>query len=75
MTGGTAVILGKTGRLCRRNEWRNCVCIDEKKQFENGLCNMEMVALETLDDDLSRLKRLIKNHSMYTNSPLAKSFG
>jgi glutamate synthase (ferredoxin) len=33
---------------------------------------MEMVALETLeDDDLSRLKRLIKNHSMYT-SPLAK---
>jgi glutamate synthase (ferredoxin) len=36
---------------------------------------MEMVALETLeDDDLSRLKRLIKNHSMYTNSPLAKDF-
>ena len=34
---------------------------------------MEMVALETLEDeDLAKLKRLIKNHSMYTNSPLAK---
>jgi glutamate synthase (ferredoxin) len=34
---------------------------------------MEMVALETLeDDDLSRLKRLIKNHSIH--SPLAKDF-
>jgi glutamate synthase (NADPH/NADH) large chain len=34
---------------------------------------MEMVELETLEDeDLVKLKRLIKNHSMYTNSPLAK---
>jgi glutamate synthase (ferredoxin) len=42
---------------------------DEKKQFENGLCNMEMVELETLeDDDLVKLRRLIRNHSMYTNS-------
>jgi glutamate synthase (ferredoxin) len=33
---------------------------------------MEMVALEELeDDDLKKLRRLIKNHSMYTNSPLA----
>ena len=46
---------------------------DEQKQFENGLCNMQMVALETLEDeDLTKLRRLIKNHSMYTNSPLAK---
>jgi glutamate synthase (ferredoxin) len=30
---------------------------------------MEMVALEELeDDDLKKLRRLIKNHSMYTNS-------
>ena len=46
---------------------------DEKKQFENGLCNMEMVALESLEsDDLTKLRRLIRNHSMYTNRPLAK---
>jgi glutamate synthase (ferredoxin) len=44
-----------------------------KKKFENGLCNMEMVALETLEEeDLAKLRRLIRNHSMYTNSPLAK---
>jgi glutamate synthase (ferredoxin) len=30
---------------------------------------MEMVALEELEeDDLKKLRRLIKNHSMYTNS-------
>jgi glutamate synthase (ferredoxin) len=46
---------------------------DEKKQFENGLCNMEMVALEKLEDeDFTKLRSLIKNHSMYTSSPLAK---
>jgi glutamate synthase (ferredoxin) len=50
-----------------------CLCFDEKKQFENGLCNMEMVELETLeDDDLVKLRRLVRNHSMYTDSPLAK---
>ncbi len=32
-----------------------------------------MVAFETLEDeDFSKLRHLIKNHSMYTNSPLAK---
>ena len=32
-----------------------------------------MVAFETLEDnDFTKLRRLIKNHSMYTNSPLAK---
>lgn len=32
-----------------------------------------MVAFETLEeDDCTKLKRLIKNHSMFTNSPLAK---
>ena len=46
---------------------------DEKKQFDATVCNMEMVAFETLEDeDLTKLRRLIRNHSMYTNSPLAK---
>jgi hypothetical protein len=32
-----------------------------RKQFENGLCNMEMVELETLeDDDLVKLRRLLE---------------
>ena len=74
MTGGTVVILGKTGRNFAAGMSGGVAYVyDAKKKFEDGLCNMEMVALETLEDeDLAKLKRLIKNHSMYTNSPLAK---
>jgi glutamate synthase (NADPH/NADH) large chain len=74
MTGGTVVVLGKTGRNFAAGMSGGVAYVfDEKKQFENGLCNMEMVALETLEDeDLTKLRRLIRNHSMYTNSPLAK---
>ncbi|MGQ7946912.1 glutamate synthase large subunit [Flavobacterium sp. WC2509] len=74
MTGGTVVILGKTGRNFAAGMSGGVAYVyDDKKKFENGLCNMEMVALETLEeDDLAKLKHLIKNHSMYTNSPLAK---
>jgi glutamate synthase (NADPH/NADH) large chain len=74
MTGGTVVILGKTGRNFAAGMSGGVAYVyDAKKKFENGLCNMEMVALETLEEeDLAKLKSLIKNHSMYTNSPLAK---
>ncbi|MEZ7513660.1 glutamate synthase large subunit [Flavobacterium frigidarium] len=74
MTGGTVAILGRTGRNFAAGMSGGVAYVfDEQKQFENGLCNMEMVALEILEeDDLIKLRRLIKNHSMYTNSPLAK---
>lgn len=74
MTGGTAVILGKTGRNFAAGMSGGVAYVfDAKKQFENGLCNLEMVALEPLDEnDLTKLRSLIKNHSLYTNSPLAK---
>jgi glutamate synthase (ferredoxin) len=74
MTGGTVVVLGKTGRNFAAGMSGGIAYVyDAKKKFEDGLCNMEMVALETLeDDDLIRLKQLVKNHSLYTNSPLAK---
>lgn len=74
MTGGTVVVLGKTGRNFAAGMSGGIAYVfDDQKQFEKGLCNMEMVALETLEEaDVLRLRRLIKNHSMYTNSPLAK---
>jgi glutamate synthase (NADPH/NADH) large chain len=74
MTGGTVVILGKTGRNFAAGMSGGVAYVfDEKKQFENGLCNMEMVALEELEnEDFTKLRHLIKNHSLYTNSPLAK---
>ena len=46
---------------------------DPNNTFDATLCNMEMVAFETLElDDITKLRRLIKNHSLFTNSPLAK---
>ena len=74
MTGGTVVVLGKTGRNFAAGMSGGVAYVfDEKKQFENGLCNIEMVALESLDeDDILKLIQLIKKHSLFTNSTLAK---
>jgi glutamate synthase (ferredoxin) len=73
MTGGIVVVLGKTGRNFAAGMSGGVAYVfDEKKQFENGLCNMEMVDLDTLEEyDLTKLRRLIKNHAMFTDSPLA----
>jgi glutamate synthase (ferredoxin) len=74
MTGGTVVVLGKTGRNFAAGMSGGIAYVfDDKKQFDSRVCNMEMVEFETLEeDDFTKLKHLIKNHSMYTNSPLAK---
>ena len=74
MTGGTVVVLGKTGRNCAAGMSGGIAYVfDPNKKFDATLCNMEMVAFETFEeDDFIKLRRLIKNHSMYTNSPLAK---
>ena len=74
MTGGTVVVLGKTGRNFAAGMSGGVAYVfDKNKKFKNGLCNMEMVELETLEvQDFSDLRRLIKNHSLFTNSPLAK---
>jgi glutamate synthase (NADPH/NADH) large chain len=74
MTGGTVVVLGKTGRnFAAGMSGGVAYVLDVEKQFDKGYCNMEMVALETLEEeDLTVLKHLIHNHSMYTSSPLAK---
>jgi glutamate synthase (ferredoxin) len=73
MTGGIVVVLGKTGRNFAAGMSGGVAYVfDEKKQFENGLCNMEMVDLDTLEEyDLTKLRRLIKNHGMFTDSPMA----
>ena len=75
MTGGTVVVLGNTGRNFAAGMSGGIAYVfDPNNGFKNGLCNMEMVELETLEDtDFTNLRKLIKNHSMYTNSPLAKN--
>jgi glutamate synthase (NADPH) large chain len=74
MTGGTVVVLGKTGRnFAAGMSGGQAYVFDPLKQFDSGLCNMEMVALETLEEtDFTAIKKLIKNHALFTNSPLAK---
>ncbi|MCF8320302.1 MAG: glutamate synthase large subunit [Flavobacterium sp.] len=74
MTGGTVVVLGKTGRNFAAGMSGGIAYVyDPNKTFDATKCNMEMVAFETLEiDDISKLRRLIKNHSLFTNSPLAK---
>ena len=74
MTGGTVVVLGKTGRNFAAGMSGGIAYVfDPNKKFDATLCNMEMVAFELLEnDDFTKLRRLIKNHSLYTSSPLAK---
>jgi len=74
MTGGTVVVLGKTGRNFAAGMSGGIAYVyDPNKTFDATKCNMEMVAFETLEEtDFSKLRRLIKNHSLFTNSPLAK---
>ena len=74
MTGGTAVILGETGRNFAAGMSGGVAYVyDASKKFP-ARCNMEMVALETLEtEDLADLKKLIENHFNYTNSEVAKS--
>ncbi|GIS52045.1 MAG: hypothetical protein Ct9H90mP27_5360 [Gammaproteobacteria bacterium] len=72
MTGGTAVILGETGRNFAAGMSGGVAYIwDEPGSFEEK-CNKELVLLESVSEDAEELKRLIQNHLSYTNSTRAK---
>ncbi len=73
MTGGTAIILGETGRNFAAGMSGGIAYVyDVKHEFE-GLCNLEMVDLEVLDtDDEAFLKDMIQKHGDYTDSAIAK---
>lgn len=74
MTGGTVVVLGKTGRNFAAGMSGGIAYVyDPNGTFDATKCNMEMVEFDALEEtDISKLRRLIKNHSLFTNSPLAK---
>jgi glutamate synthase domain-containing protein 3 len=74
MTGGYAVILGPTGRNFAAGMSGGIAYVydPDKKLLLN--CNREMVDFDPLEDeDLSRIKKLIRNHMNYTNSRVAKN--
>jgi glutamate synthase (ferredoxin) len=76
MTGGKVVVLGKTGRNFAAGMSGGIAYVyDKDKTFSKGLCNMEMVTLDSLTDaDKNNLKQLIENHQEYTDSTLAIKF-
>ena len=74
MTGGTVVILGKTGRnFAAGMSGGVCYILDEDNDFANS-CNKEMVGLEKVIDneEASKIKSMIQKHFEYTNSDVAK---
>jgi glutamate synthase (NADPH) large chain len=74
MTGGRAVILGRTGRnFAAGMSGGIAYVLDEEGNFD-FFCNMGMVELSLIDDmsDNKELKDLISRHYHYTNSPLAQ---
>jgi glutamate synthase domain-containing protein 2/glutamate synthase domain-containing protein 1/glutamate synthase domain-containing protein 3 len=73
MTGGTIVVLGKTGRNFAAGMSGGAAYVyDEDGQFAKR-CNMEMVKIEELEsEDISAIRTLLHDHQNYTKSPKAK---
>ena len=74
MTGGRAVILGKTGRNFGAGMSGGIAYVyDQDKSFEKR-CNLSTFELEKLKvkEDLDELKELIEKHFRYTGSSVAK---
>jgi glutamate synthase domain-containing protein 3 len=72
MTGGRVVILGETGRNFAAGMSGGVAYVwDVNNTFVKN-CNMEMVLLDTIDEDEQRLlKKLIIQHQQYTQSDVA----
>jgi glutamate synthase domain-containing protein 3 len=74
MTGGTVVILGRTGRNFAAGMSGGVAYVYDKDGTFKSRCNMSMVDLEKLEEeDLSRLQSLLSNHYQYTDSSSAKA--
>ena len=74
MTGGSVIVLGKTGRnFAAGMSGGTAYIFDKHNTFKNGLCNMELVELETPSaEDTLFIKGMIERHVEYTDSGVAK---
>ena len=72
MTGGRVVIIGSTGRNFAAGMSGGIAYLwDPNKQIANNI-NLEMVALETLeDDDAADVKAMLENHTSHTGSAVS----
>ena len=75
MTGGTVVVLGRTGINFAAGMSGGIAFILDEDQLFDTKCNLEMVDVEpiTSDDDRALLHTLIKNHVDLTGSEHARS--
>ena len=74
MTGGTVVVLGKTGRNFAAGMSGGIAYVYDESQLFDTYCNFDMVDLEPVIDkkDRAMLKSLITRHYGYTESSMAK---
>jgi glutamate synthase (ferredoxin) len=73
MTGGRVVVLGRTGRnFAAGMSGGVAYILDEAGDFKDR-CNMELVALEKLEDadEIEEVWKLIQRHQTYTQSKRA----
>lgn len=74
MTGGTVVVLGKTGRnFAAGMSGGIAYVLDVDGKFHTR-CNLELVDLDKVEDDEDKmtLKMMIQQHQRHTNSQLAQ---
>lgn len=75
MTGGRVVMLGKTGRNFAAGMSGGLAYVWDHDHTFDYFCNMEMVELSLLESSTARkeLHELIRQHYLYTGSPLART--
>ncbi|XP_042448324.1 glutamate synthase 1 [NADH], chloroplastic-like isoform X1 [Zingiber officinale] len=74
MTGGTVVILGKTGRNFAAGMSGGIAYVFDIDGMFQTRCNPELVDLEKVEDeeDITTLRMMIQQHQRYTRSVLAR---
>ena len=73
MTGGRVVVLGETGRNFAAGMSGGVAYVYDRKHTFDYYCNMDMVELSLVEDNVSRkeLLELIRQHYLHTGSALA----
>ncbi|XP_031274848.1 glutamate synthase 1 [NADH], chloroplastic isoform X1 [Pistacia vera] len=74
MTGGTVVVLGKTGRNFAAGMSGGIAYVLDVDGKFHSRCNPELVDLDKVEEeeDIMTLRMMIQQHQRYTNSQLAK---
>ena len=70
MTGGTVVVLGRTGRNFAAGMSGGVAYVLDRNQMFDTLCNLDMVDLESVwqEEDVTKLRSLIEQHYEWTGS-------